>query len=289
VQQFIQYFIRDVIGSPYSFTTFKITWISIPNEQSATALFSVVSLVGACISSLISGYLSDRFGRKWLVYASGIIEGVSVLLFTLPWLQTFDFTILIGFFFGMGYGAFLAVDWALATDILPSTQDFGKDMGIWHMAWGVPQIVAPILSGILLDTFRHIGASLLNYPSLGYSVIFGLSLVWFMLCLVIVSNIKFDINRRGQALDTFFHDVDVTLLKRGDVNNDGEEVGEEEDDEDGWRRYVTGPTKKGKREKSDHTINIVRPPTSHSAIEQFVEGQLDVEDLSFGSDQSDSE
>jgi len=225
------------------------------------------------------------------VYASGVIEGLCALLLILPWLQKFDFIILIGFFFGIGYGAFLAVDWALATDILPSTQDFGKDMGIWHMAWGVPQIVAPLLSGVLLDTFRHIGASLLNYPLLGYTVIFGLSMVWFMLCLVIVSNIKFDINKRGQALDTFFHDADVALLKRGD-NNDGDDVAEEEDDEDGWRRYVTGSNKKNKRDKMEHRDKPDPETTtarSHSAIEEFVEGQLDVEDLSFGSDFSDSE
>lgn len=35
---------------------------------------------------------------------------------------------------GVGYGAYQAVDWALALDVLPKGSNIAKDMGVWHVA-----------------------------------------------------------------------------------------------------------------------------------------------------------
>ena len=40
----------------------------------------------------------------------------------------------MGIVFGLGYGAYISVDWALATDVLPSMDDYARDMGVWHVA-----------------------------------------------------------------------------------------------------------------------------------------------------------
>jgi MFS family permease len=44
----------------------------------------------------------------------------------------------------------MAVDQALATQVLPSTFSRGKDLGIMNIATAVPQAVAPLLGAFLV-------------------------------------------------------------------------------------------------------------------------------------------
>jgi MFS family permease len=89
----------------------------------------------------------------------------------------------------LGYGAYQAVDWALASDVLPSKDDYSKDMGVWHIAFTLPQVVATPIAGVLLDLFQKQGAAV-GLPNLGYSVIFGLAFVYFLLGTVLVRQVK---------------------------------------------------------------------------------------------------
>jgi MFS family permease len=49
---------------------------------------------------------------------------------------------------GLGYGCFLSVDQALATQVLPDPHTRGKDLGIMNIATTVPQAVAPMLGAV---------------------------------------------------------------------------------------------------------------------------------------------
>jgi hypothetical protein len=62
-------------------------------------------------------------------------------------------------------------------------------MGIWHMALTIPLLVAPPLAGLLLDTFQAIGRES-GRPNLGYTVIFGLAIVYFSLGTLFVRRVK---------------------------------------------------------------------------------------------------
>ena len=46
---------------------------------------------------------------------------------------------------GLGYGCFLSVDQALATQVLPDAAARGKDLGIMNIASAVPQAIAPLI------------------------------------------------------------------------------------------------------------------------------------------------
>jgi hypothetical protein len=48
--------------------------------------------------------------------------------------------------YGAANCAYQAVDWALAIHVLPDAQQAGKDMGIWHASFVLPQAVAPGLT-----------------------------------------------------------------------------------------------------------------------------------------------
>ncbi len=96
---------------------------------------------------------------------------------------------LIGLVFGLGYGAYQSVDWALASDVLPSEDDYAKDMGVWHVASTLPQMLAGVIAGSLLDNFQKVGHAH-HLPTLGYTVIFLLAFGYFVLGTVLIRQVK---------------------------------------------------------------------------------------------------
>jgi len=185
IQEFLQYYLGDVIGA----SNFVLPGIGkvADTPESAVSLFLILLLVGAIISTLAAGVLSDRYGRKIMVYLAGGIMGAVALTFV--FFHSFLLAVLMGVVFGLGYGAYESVDWALASDVLPSIDDYAKDMGVWHVAMVLPQVIATPIAGFLLDKFQVIGAAQ-NIANLGYTVIFLLAVVYFILGTVFVKQIK---------------------------------------------------------------------------------------------------
>ncbi len=184
VQEFIQYYLGDVIGAPYVLAGFgKVA----DTAESAVSFFLPALLLGAIITTLIAGVLSDKYGRKMMVYISGALMGVVCLVFVL--FHSFTLAVLMGIVFGLGYGAYQSVDWALASDVLPSMDDYAKDMGVWHVAMVLPQVIATPIAGFLLDNFQRVG-KVQNIPNLGYTVIFLVAVVYFLFGTVFVKQIK---------------------------------------------------------------------------------------------------
>jgi len=184
VQEFIQYYLGDVIGAPFVLAGIgKVA----DTAESAVSFFLPMLLLGAIITTLVAGVLSDKYGRKLMVYLSGALMGVVCLVFVL--FHNFTLAVLMGVVFGLGYGAYASVDWALASDVLPSMDDYAKDMGVWHVAMVLPQVIATPIAGFLLDNFQRVG-KVQNIPNLGYTVIFIVAVVYFIFGTVFVKQIK---------------------------------------------------------------------------------------------------
>jgi MFS family permease len=182
VQEFMQYFMQDVVKD---FTLFGVKVAE--NAESAVSFFFLGLLLGAVVSSLAAGILSDRFGRKFMVYISSALQAIVpiVLIIFAP----FYLVVGLGLVFGLGYGAYQSVDWALASDVLPSQDDYAKDMGVWHVAMTMPQVIATPIAGFMLDNFQRVGAQT-GAPNLGYTAIFMLAVLYFILGTVLVRNIR---------------------------------------------------------------------------------------------------
>ena len=112
--------------------------------QDNLVILTLVYMVFVIIASLVSGRLSDSLGRRkpFVVFAA-ILQAVAALMLAL--IPSFPVTLVAGALLGLGYGAFLSVDQALATQVLPDPADRGKDLGVMNIASAVPQAVAPLL------------------------------------------------------------------------------------------------------------------------------------------------
>lgn len=109
----------------------------------------VVYTVFIVASSLVLGHWSDRVGRrKPFVMVSAGFQAVAALLLAL--VPDFTVAMVASGLLGIGYGAFLSVDQALATQVLPDAASRGKDLGVMNIATTVPQAVAPLAGALLV-------------------------------------------------------------------------------------------------------------------------------------------
>jgi MFS family permease len=170
VASFLSFFFRDVVrvASPDQFTSF---WLGIV-------------FVAAVPFGISGGALSDLLGRKRFVYASGLSQSLVALVFIVFYPTQVPLVVGLGFLYGLGYGLYYAVDWALACDTLPDRDRSAKDMGLFHVAQTLPTTVVPAAGGFLLDFFNH------RAPNSGYRVVFGAAIVFFALGTVFVSRIR---------------------------------------------------------------------------------------------------
>eukprot|EP00753_Platysulcus_tardus_P019790 PLAT7543.1.p1 GENE.PLAT7543.1~~PLAT7543.1.p1 ORF type:complete len:470 (+),score=144.85 PLAT7543.1:48-1412(+) len=178
VQEYLEYFLKDVIALPKGVTA-----------ESAVSLMFIPLIIGSLLTVLSVGWLSDRWGRrrKPFVAASGVLMSIVCLMFPL----TTSFRLLLGeaFLFGLAFGTFQAIDFALVCDVLPSKTDAAKDMGVWHISLVLPQVVAVPMAGGILDYFKPIGEAQGN-SALPYLLIFLLALLYFLLATVLLRKIR---------------------------------------------------------------------------------------------------
>ena len=97
------------------------------------------------VTAVLAGPWSDRVGRrKPLVIGSSATIAMAALI--LAFFPVWPGALAGAAVLGIGFGAYLAVDFALLTQVLPQAVDRGKDMGVINVANSLPQVVAPTLA-----------------------------------------------------------------------------------------------------------------------------------------------
>ncbi|WP_328471391.1 MFS transporter [Actinoplanes sp. NBC_00393] len=110
---------------------------------------TLISTVGLVAGSTAGGILSDRTGRrKPFVLGAGFVIAAALLIISVA--DSFAVFLGAALIFGLGQGVYLAVDLALATDVLPNPDDAAKDMGVMNIANALPQSLVPILAAPIL-------------------------------------------------------------------------------------------------------------------------------------------
>jgi MFS family permease len=156
---YLYYFLRDAVKYPH------------PTK----GVITLIVIYTACVvvTATIGGRISDRMGkRKLIVTISGALMGLAALVLT--FVETWPAAELAAFLFGTGFGAYLAVDQALITQVLPSAASRGKDLGLINIAIAGPAAVGGLLAALIV-TLGH-------YPTLyactAICAAAGATLVW---------------------------------------------------------------------------------------------------------------
>src|SRR5260221_4851453 len=139
--------------------------------------FQIILTGTLLISSVVSGLLSDRLQRrKVFVIGASLVIALSFLI--LAFFQTWPAVELAGAVLGIGFGAYLGVDIALITQLLPSANARGKDLGVINIANALPQVVGVTIAAFVVNTFHS------------YTVLFLLAAVLAVLGAVLIQRIK---------------------------------------------------------------------------------------------------
>jgi MFS family permease len=164
----------------YFMFNYMLYVVRAPEPTTATTIFFVLVTATALISTVIAGRASDRFGRKRMVYVSGTFMAIVGAVFVFaPYIIPGNLLLLAygaATIFGLGYGAYISVDWALVADVLPDEKTFARDMGVWNIGLTLPQVIATVLGA----WFIALGTALVN-QQFGYTLLF----VWFVVFCVL--------------------------------------------------------------------------------------------------------
>jgi len=116
----------------------KAFWIGV-----ATFLFGLTALLVV----LPSARISDRVGRKPVIWAACLFGGVAMVMVTIT--QGIALFVPAVVLLAAASGIFLAVDWAFMTDVIPKISA-GRYMGLSNVATASSTALAPAIGGVMI-------------------------------------------------------------------------------------------------------------------------------------------
>ncbi|MFI5806197.1 MFS transporter [Streptomyces sp. NPDC051561] len=118
--------------------------------EAAAAILTMVNSAASVVSTVLGGWLSDKYNRRKLFV--GVSALLAALAMVFPAASTsWTAMLLFGAVNGLGFGCYMAVDTALVTMVLPKSEDAARDMGILNVANAGPQIAAPFVAGLIVQ------------------------------------------------------------------------------------------------------------------------------------------
>ncbi|HEY1301360.1 MAG TPA: MFS transporter [Stellaceae bacterium] len=179
VLTFLLFYLRDVIG------------VAEP-DKILPMLLGAGALLGIP-ASLVAARLTERHGILAIVKTTSWMMAAAALAYVVIALHPrLALTVPVFLVYFAGWGAYQAVDWALALRVLPQSEAAGKDMGIWHVALVLPQVLGPVSTGWIIT-----GAKLAVSARFAYSIAFAIAALWFSLSAILVARVSLAPQKRA--------------------------------------------------------------------------------------------
>ena len=115
-----------------------------------TVVFVATAIVGVstALAAIPGGRMSDRFGRRPVIWTAALVAGVGLL--GVAFAPSPAFAVASWVPFGIGMGIFLSADWALMADVIPK-ETAGRYMGILNAGTAMAGPVFIIVAGPVQD------------------------------------------------------------------------------------------------------------------------------------------
>jgi MFS family permease len=168
----------------YFLSPFFENVVKVSNPDQFTSIWLGIAFAAMILPGMFGGAASDRHGRKPFVYAAGGLQIAVAAFFIVFYPTQIWIVLLLAVVYGLGYGLYIAVDWALACDTVPDRAKSAKDMGLFHVGQTLPNSIIPAVEGVLIAYFNSHAANS------GYRVAFGSVIFFFLLGTVFVSRIR---------------------------------------------------------------------------------------------------
>lgn len=163
---YLPYFLDDVLHYERLF----------PGQSTDDGLLIVIGVnsVSTVAMVVLSGWLSDKFGRRRLpVFLGGLTMAVAALPLALS--PTWTMTLVSAVILGLGYGVYLSVDTALVTEVLPASADRSKDMALGNLMGSLPYVLVPPIASFVIG---QLGGYVALFLSSAAMSLLGAALVW---------------------------------------------------------------------------------------------------------------
>ncbi|UGS27257.1 MFS transporter [Microbacterium resistens] len=125
--------------------------IGVPAAEAEDDLLLLIVVYTAFVvaASVVVGILSDRWGRRRLLTVlSAVVQAASGVVILLS--SDLVVTSVAAAVMGTGYGAYMAVSLAFATDLLRDPDDHARDLGLVNVSAALGQLVGPLLGAGLV-------------------------------------------------------------------------------------------------------------------------------------------
>lgn len=130
---------------------FLLYGIGVPADTAEDKLLVLIVIytVFVVISSIVVGTISDRSGnrRLWTI-TSALVQACSGIIILIS--PEFVTTAIAAAIMGTGYGAYMAVSLAFATDLLLDPDDHARDLSMVNNSAALGQLVGPLLGAGLV-------------------------------------------------------------------------------------------------------------------------------------------
>jgi MFS family permease len=138
---FLAFFVRESLG------------VSGAATQSQTALLFLTFTISAIPGAIAAAHPTDRSDKRLIVTVACCAIALALAMLAGAHLLVAAYA--AAAFAGIGWGAFITADYALAAAILPPAS-MATGMGVWNIATTIPQVIAPLVASPIILSYDRV-------------------------------------------------------------------------------------------------------------------------------------